>query len=297
MARNGISGKDYSFFDSLLLNGVTYNEYTIRLLNIALARFKWENVPTGIDIRYLELMLITQGSALFFYEDSIEKYLGLGVAYTGPLDYYGVPSERSAVAANGRPFRTLDETNSVLIFNNMARTGDLYIINEYARKLYEIQRNAEVNADLQKFSSFISCNEKERLSLKNLMMKVAGGQPFIFGDKSMNLDSIKPINLDVPFIARDLLSVKTEIYNEALTSLGVVSVFTDKRERLVANEAAAPFGSLEMIRESYLYERKQACDKINEMFGLNITVEFNSEIPIVPESVEQTEETEAEFNG
>lgn len=283
MAKNGINGKDYSFFDSLLLNGVTYNEYTIRLLNIALARFKWENVPTGVDIRYLELMLITQGSALFFYEDSIEKYLGLGVAYTGPLDYYGVPSERSAVAANGRPFRTLNETNSVLIFNNMARTGDLYIIKEYARKLYEIQRNAEVNADLQKFSSFIACNEKERLSLKNLMMKVAGGQPFIFGDKSMNLDTIKPINLDIPFIARDLLSVKTEIYNEALTSLGVVSAFTDKRERLVANEAAAPFGSLEMIRESYLYERKQACEKINEMFGTNMTVEFNSEIPIVPE--------------
>ena len=89
--------------------------------------------------------------------------------------------------------------------------------------------------------------------------------------------------MDIPFIARDLLSVKTEIYNEALTSLGVVSAFTDKRERLVANEAAAPFGSLEMIRESYLYERKQACEKINEMFGTNMTVEFNSEIPIVPE--------------
>lgn len=185
----------------------------------------------------------------------------MGVAYTGPLNWYGVPSERSAIAANGMPFRMLNETNSVLIFNNMTRTGDAYIINEYARKLYEVQRNAETNANLQKFSAFIACNEKERLSLKNLIMKLDGGQPFIYGDKSLNLDSIKPINLDIPFIARDLLSVKTEIYNEALTSLGVVSAFTDKRERLVANEAAAPFGSLEMIRESYLYERKQACEK------------------------------------
>lgn len=234
-----------SVFDSLALNNITYNEYTIRLLNIALARFKWENVPKGIDIRYLELMLITQGSALVFYEDSLDQFFGLGVAYTGPLNWYGVPSERSAIAANGTPFRMLDETNSVLIFNNMARTGDAYIINEYARKLYEIQRNAETNANLQKFSAFIACNEKERLSLKNLIMKLDGGQPFIYGDKSLNLDSIKPINLDIPFIARDLLSVKTEIYNEALTSLGVVSAFTDKRERLVANEAAAPFGSLE----------------------------------------------------
>ena len=108
----------------------------------------------------------------------------------------------------------------------------------------------------------------------------------------MNLDSIKPINLDIPFIARDLLSVKTEIYNEALTSLGVVSAFTDKRERLVANEAAVPFGSLEMIRESYLYERKQACEKINEMFGINMSVEFNSEIPIVPETIESGENNE-----
>lgn len=283
MARKGIGGRDFQFFDTLALNNITYNEYTIRLLNIALARFKWENVPKGIDIRYLELMLITQGSALVFYEDSLEQFFGLGVAYTGPLNWYGVPSERSAIAANGTPFRMLDESNSVLIFNNMARTGDAYIINEYARKLYEVQRNAETNANLQKFSAFIACNEKERLSLKNLIMKLDGGQPFIYGDKSLNLDSIKPINLDIPFIARDLLSVKTEIYNEALTSLGVVSAFTDKRERLVANEAAAPFGSLEMIRESYLYERKQACEKINEMFGTSMSVEFNSEIPIVPE--------------
>ena len=83
MARKGIGGRDYQFFDSLALNNVTYNEYTIRLLNIALARFKWENVPKGIDIRYLELMLITQGSALVFYEDSLDQFFGLGVAYTG----------------------------------------------------------------------------------------------------------------------------------------------------------------------------------------------------------------------
>ena len=73
MARKGIAGRDFQFFDSLALNNVTYNEYTIRLLNIALARFKWENVPKGIDIRYLELMLITQGSALVFYEDSLDQ--------------------------------------------------------------------------------------------------------------------------------------------------------------------------------------------------------------------------------
>lgn len=98
MARKGIGGRDFQFFDSLALNNVTYNEYTIRLLNIALARFKWENVPKGIDIRYLELMLITQGSALVFYEDSLDQFFGLGVAYTGPLNWYGVPSERSAIA-------------------------------------------------------------------------------------------------------------------------------------------------------------------------------------------------------
>lgn len=66
MARKGIGGRDFQFFDTLALNNITYNEYTIRLLNIALARFKWENVPKGIDIRYLELMLITQGSVLVF---------------------------------------------------------------------------------------------------------------------------------------------------------------------------------------------------------------------------------------
>lgn len=286
-----------AFDQSAFLNGLAYNIYAVKLFNAALNRFKWRGLPDGVDERYMELMLQTQGAALFFFEPALPSFLCLGTAYQGILDYYGIPVERSAIAANGEPFRTFNTTNSVLIYNNRLHMSDMYIINEYANRIWNIERSLVNNANQQKYSAVVKTSEAQRLTYENLMLKFDGNQPMIFGDKNLDLDAIQPLNLNIPFVAGELLTIRNALLNDAFQALGIMSTTSEKRERVTVGETFGALGGLELTRESYLNERRAACEKINRLFGLNVSVEFNSDIPIAPTEPLQGVETYGEGNN
>ena len=66
--------------------------------------------------------------------------------------------------------------------------------------------------------------------------------------------------------------MKASLYNE----IGLSANFNMKRERLTANEVEANTDNLYPLVDDMLNCRRLAIEKINEMFGLNIEVEFNS---------------------
>lgn len=265
--------------NSTQLNSGAFNEYFLKLMDMLLSRFKYTNVPDSFDIRYFELKLITEGAAIVF-EDEFLGLCGFGTSYQGVLDQYGIPSERQAIAANGVPFLNLDESNSVLVFNNRMHAPDINLVLLYAQRLWDIQRAIETNCKLQKFSGVAITTQDKLLSMKNALNKWDGNQPFIIANKSFDLDAFKSMGFEIPFVADKLLSIKREIYSEALTNFGIVATNNDKRERMNVAETTAPFGSVEMARKSYLDERVQGISWINKMFGTEITVEFNSELPL-----------------
>lgn len=69
---------------------------------------------------------------------------------------------------------------------------------------------------------------------------------------------------------------KTQIWNEALTYLGIENTNTDKKERMVSPEVMGNMGDVEAQRFTRLNSRKQFCKEVNEMFGLDIDVDFRS---------------------
>ena len=140
----GVGAVADGFLSSGVKNKAAYNEYFLRLVDLAINRFKYTGMPDSVDVRYLELMLCLYGNAIFF-KDEYKGFMGLGTSYQGWLNDYGVPRERQAIAANGQPFINLNETNSVLMFNNRLRTPDLYIITIYSNRLWDIQRSIDTN--------------------------------------------------------------------------------------------------------------------------------------------------------
>ena len=109
-------------------------------------------------------------------------------------------------------------------------------------------------------------------------MKYDGNEPFIFGNKNLDLEDIKTLDTKAPYVADKLETLKHSIWNEALTFLGIENSNQDKRERLVADEVASNYGNVEAQRNIFLNARQIAADKINQMFGLDIKVSFNSDI-------------------
>ena len=70
---------------------------------------------------------------------------------------------------------------------------------------------------------------------------------------------------------------KNQIWNEAMTYLGISNVSYQKKERLISDEVTRSMGGTIASRQSRLEMRKEACDQINRMFGTNIDVDFRED--------------------
>jgi hypothetical protein len=72
-----------------------------------------------------------------------------------------------------------------------------------------------------------------------------------------------------------LLETKSKTWNECMGLLGLNNANQDKKERLVTDEVSANDEQVMASRNIHLKARKAAADKINKMFGLNISVKFD----------------------
>ena len=283
-------------WQSAELNNKTYIDYYNRLMELALNVFEWENLPPSVDERFLELTLYEMGYCLYF-NDEIIGNLALTCTIGGQLDVYRIPVLRRAYAVNGYN-KMCSAKDSVLIFNNYLHTPTQLTIELFARRLYEIERAIDVNVKAQKTPTLILSSEQQRLTMKNLYMQYDGNEPFIFGDKNMDIEGIKSLKTDAPFVADKLENLKHQIWNEALTFCGIENSNQDKKERLVSDEVGSNYGNIEAQRNVMLSARKQAVKKINAMFRTNIDVHFRSNLATMVNvdnvSRETLEESEVE---
>lgn len=268
--------------EAFLQNQRTYLQYVNRLTELSISMFDWKNLPDTIDARFLELALFNDGMAVFF-KDEVMGYLGLQVMIGGRLDVYRIPITRTAFAQNGYQMQ-LNPNNSVIIFNNMLHTNSILDVREMSKRLYEIQRTIDVNVIQQKTPKIITCTENQRLVMKNLYAQYMGNEPFIFGDKNLDLSGIKTLDTTSPYVADKLYELKTQYWNEALTYLGISNVNTVKKERMITDEVQRNLGGTIASRHSRLFMRQQACEQINRMFGLNISVEYREDVHALDDS-------------
>lgn len=256
-------------------NNGSYTHYYEQLMQLAICMFEWKNLPDSIDERYLELALFETGQAVYF-NDEVMGNLALRVSTSGRWNVYNIPTGRRAYATNGYN-RNLNENDSVIIYNNMLRTNSMLICKMFATKLYELDRVIDVNARAQKTPVLLTGTEQQQLSLRNLYMAYDGNQPVIFGDKNLDLNSLKVLKTDAPYVGDKLYTLKTQIWNEALTYLGISNSSYQKKERLISDEVIRSQGGTIASRYSRLNARRQAVDKINKMFGTNIEVNYRSD--------------------
>lgn len=266
-----------NFEDSLSANMRTYGQYMAILKQIAISMFDWKNLPDSVDARYLEIALFYDGAVLYF-NDEVMGNLALNMIFNGGFDVYGEPVSRRAFSRYNQYQKTLDKNNSIIIWNNLDRTSTFPIIDMFARRLYNIDRAIDVNVNAQKTPVLIRCDEKQRLTLINAYKEMNGNSPVIYSDKSFDPNSISTLKTDAPYVSDKLYELKSNLWNEALTYLGIPNANVMKRERLIKDEVLRSLGGTMANRYSRLQARQEAVEKINRMFGTNIEVGIKEEI-------------------
>ena len=278
---------NYKFEDSLMVNDATYIDYLNRFRRIALSMFEWVNLPKSMDSRYLEQCLYYMGQASLLY-DKKYGFINTKCAGSGYVNIYGLPDKFNCYSYGFNSMRKLyvglnpmlteaqkeNQKNyeCVLVMNNWDRTPTAGSMELFAWRLYLAQRTCDVNISSQRFPIIVVGDEKQRLTLENLYSQYDGNQPFIFGNKNqLSEDMLKAIKTDSPYVADKITEYKKEIWNEALTYLGINNISVQKKERLTENESNENNELVNLNLQSMLAPRLEACRQFNEKYGLTGT--------------------------
>ena len=136
------------FGESAIANNETFIQYVNRLTELAISMFEWKNIPDTIDTRYLELHLFETGCMVYFNDDVLGN-LCLDCITNGRLNVYGYPINRRAFSSYNNYNKDLTDKNSVIIWNNYLHTNSLVDVQYYAKRLWNLDRIIDINANAQ----------------------------------------------------------------------------------------------------------------------------------------------------
>lgn len=277
-----------------------YNIYVDYFTNLVLNLITYENAPATLDERFLEFNLRYYGYARVGGVDKDNVFV-LGQNQNGEygLNALGSLIDQSTIP---NPFAVDDSTQElpyltrmnyqdnkdgyVTICNKynyymaglMTTFTDMQLVDRVSKSLAKIKASEMRNIDLMK-QQFIGLTKNKNLTANQVFQQIQEGKSFIGVDS--DLGDITSI-LDVTdFNIQDYLpSLKTAWNNEVselLTMLGIDTVGVDKKERLVAMEAAANAQLTEASANVYLQARNQQLEILNHVLGTKIEATFNQQ--------------------
>ena len=265
-----------------LLNSLTFKTLYDKYKMLAMSAFKWDGLPDGIDEKYIERYLFNCGKAIFFKDDKM-SYMCLEAQESGIFNVYQEPLKWLAVGCGYS--KQYNRDDCVIIDNNKLRLSTHDFVMFYVNKLAEAERTMDVNVKSVKTPYVIACDDKDDLTFKQIFSKIDGNTPAIYADRGLNLDAITVLKTDAKFLCNELMDYKKSVENELLTFLGYNNLAVDKKERVNLSEANSNNELTQSFAELQLESRKQACERINEMYGLNVTVERREVIKDVTKPV------------
>lgn len=257
--------KDFSI--TAFVNKARYDYYLTRLLSIARSQFTWTGFPDSVDSWFVEKVLSRKGT-LCFFADEVMGLIAMRYTYNSPLTIYDKPASVIAYSNNANYTSIpLSEKERVLCYDNNMHTSGMVFLEFFAYTLADIDAAINVNVRAQKTPIVILCDEKERLALQNLMMAYDGNTPTIYAKKNLDLSKFTTIDCGVEYKADKLQELKSEVWNDALSFLGVPNLSLQKRERVLSDEIKQMMGGTIYSKATRLIPRLQACDEINRKFA------------------------------
>lgn len=253
------------------------NGYIRKMLAITQAMFVYKGLPDTLPQNNLENLLQTNGN-VFVTEVGGKMY-----AFTGGLG--GVPNAYNEATEYivSNPYLQLNKSykidvEGVLIKNDSGANSLLPIFGKYGVLCSDTLLSLNTCSVLSRITMLISASDdKTKQSADDFVNKIMQGDFSVIGEnaffKGVNLQSISTQSANQITQLIELLQYfKASAFNE----IGLNANYNLKRERLNTSEVQMNVDALNPYVDNMLQERKKAVDKINAMFGTEISVELGS---------------------
>lgn len=239
--------------------------------------FKYDGLPETIPAKWLEHYLLCNGNALIAKVDDDLYALTGGMG--GEPDPYYIPSRY--IVANPyldnltKSYKIDDD--AVLIYNDTYSQGVLPMLQRYCTQLVENDITLQLADILARATINISAaDDKTKASAEIYLKRLRDGDLAVLSEQAF----IEGLNVREFSKAAESLTdlieyhqyIKASLYNE----LGLNSNYNMKRESINSNESQLNDDMLHPLIDNMLAERRAGIEKVNTMFGTNISVDFNS---------------------
>lgn len=281
-----------------------------QLYNLALRQFKWEGLPDTCSERFLEMCLLSRGTAMMVKEDG--GYLIKGAAPGGRVNTYGDYLEMYGwgLIGNSEKYkmfipgssdsRNVTETfgqnlgasfNAVLCRDNWSMFPYIEYILSDAMRLADIQRSIDVAAKNLKTPVIAGIPKTLYSSVQEILDERNDNADTIFRAEGLDLDSVKLFdlkpNVETPRALRELYEW---VENRNHTIFGIeTATQTDKEERLLVDEVNATKGVADLNVQIRLQARMEFCEHVKDAFGLDVSVNLRNGGENYVDAMERTE--------
>jgi hypothetical protein len=263
--------------------------------------FRWEGLPDTIPQRILELYLMINGNVCF-YEHEGDLYVYTGGMGGEPDVYYmptiytiANPAQRLSVNAK------IDE-DCVVIPNDSLYIGMMPLCRRYAEALTENELSMNIGIINTRIIDYISApDDRTKKAAEEFLAQVKNGNLGVIADNAF-LDGIRVAPSGQTGARNSLTSlIETEQYLKGswFQEIGLQASFNMKREALNSAESEIDNDSLLPLVDDMLKQRQLGAERVNAMFGTEISVTLASswednavELDAVLEKMENEAEAE-----
>lgn len=252
------------------------SKFRADMLNKSLTMFEWKNLPDTLPAVEIEKQLQTNGYSI------IAKVQGNVYAFQGGFsgqDPYNQPTKAivNNPSLNYNGTFTINE-DCIIIKNDDMQQGLIHIYNKYGTLLIENQITMLMTDYNYRMPFTISSKDDATTqSAREYLQKIIDGSLGVIGEAKL-FDALKvtPTNNKGVNSFADLYGYQQFIEAQLNNTIGLATNNNMKRERLTTNEIEVNKNASYPLIDNMLRNRKQAVEKINKMFDLDIDVEFSS---------------------
>ena len=258
--------------------------------------FKYRNLPKTIPKEQLELLLQRNGYAVITKVNG-ELYAFYGGLGGEPNEYYLPTIATVANPALKFSKSMVIDKECVVIKNDVMFMGLMPLIQSTSYLLAQADISFKYALINGRMKAIVTApNDEVKASLDEMFRQIEKGSSLevVVDDDLMNELKVSPYGSNDNGI--DIIELKQYIIGSFYQKLGIQSNFNMKREALNSAESALNDDILYPLIDEMLEERKKGVEKINELYGTNISVELSSVWKQLREQEEQAVNNEDKEN-
>lgn len=289
-----------------------FDLYFDMLVNKVCSLFKWENLPETVDERFLMVNLMLTGRVCWF--DHNGRIYALNGNWGGEPNVYYRPTQfivanpvigsKTLTVLNKDGSNSIDKLTGILMpltdadyFNDSEQGGLYRLIYQTAGLLADNISSLNVSQINGRVSQIWTAdNDAMARTVEEVVRDIYEGHPYrvVSQDILNKVNAVPTAQTGQSNTLLNLIEAHQYILASFFNEIGIPSQWNMKRERVNTAETELMTGSLDVSVYNMEKNLKNAVEKINELFGTDISVRFNEEVK--EDEAEPDQEPESEGN-